>query len=116
MRTIIAGPRDLYDEALVIAHIESCPFPITTVLCGMAAGVDTIGYRWAKSKGIPVEEYHAEWGVHGKAAGPLRNKRMIASGPGGLVLPWFGDSPGSADILRLAVKACLWIHELRMKR
>lgn len=114
MRTIIAGSRHIIDTALVVAHIERAPFAITGVLSGMANGVDTIGRKWAEAKGIPVEPFPALWTIEGNAAGPKRNQRM-ADAAEALVLVWDGTSPGSADMLRRAVKKCLWIHELRTK-
>ncbi len=117
MRVIIAGARDFTDYARGVAHIESAPFEITGVLCGMARGFDRIGYAWAKSKNIPIEEYPAEWDRYGPSAGPRRNEQMARAYPGGLVLVWFGDSSGSANMLHLAkIRYSLWIHELRIPR
>jgi hypothetical protein len=113
VRTIIAGSRDIVDYEFVVAHIERAPFSITTVLCGMCRGVDMIGYVWAKSKGIPVEEHEALWDLHGPAAGPRRNESEARQSEA-LVLVWNGTSSGSADMLRRAHKYGLKIHELRL--
>lgn len=77
MKTIIAGSRDATYEQLMMA-LEQCPFTseITAVICGCARGADHHGESWAKSKGLPVIHYHAEWKVYGDAAGPIRNRAM----------------------------------------
>lgn len=77
MKTIIAGSRTATYEQVLTA-LEQCPFTseITAVLCGCARGADQYGATWAKSKGLPVIHYPAEWKVYGNAAGPIRNRAM----------------------------------------
>jgi hypothetical protein len=54
---------------------------------------------------IPVEEHHAEWRKHGKAAGPMRNEEMAKSQPdyamGFIVNP---NSMGSEHMLLMCKK------------
>ena len=49
---------------------------ITEVISGGALGADRGGEEWARSKGIPVRVFRAEWGKYGFAAGPMRNREM----------------------------------------
>lgn len=35
---------------------------------------------WAQSRGLPVLFFYANWTGEGKAAGPIRNQRMIEEG------------------------------------
>ena len=48
-----------------------------TILEGGATGVDTFAREYAKKKGIAWKEYPADWDKLGKAAGPIRNEKMI---------------------------------------
>ena len=78
MRTIIAGSRSLTDPAFIEAAVKASGFVITTVLSGTARGIDRLGEAWAKTQGLPVELYPADWEQQGKAAGMLRNRLMVS--------------------------------------
>lgn len=98
MRVIVAGSRDRFDYEVVVDAIEAAPFPITTLLCGMARGVDMYGFIWAKKKGIPIREYPADWERWGKAAGAIRNQ-LMAQKADALIAVWDGRSRGTADMI-----------------
>ncbi len=76
MKTIIAGSRTITDPKVIEEAVAASGFIITEVVCGGAAGVDTLGRDWATLRGIPVKEFPADWDTHGKAAGPIRNAQM----------------------------------------
>ncbi len=79
MKLIIAGSR--YTTAFTdadLARLEEIRPLVTEVVCGMAKGVDLLGKAWAEKHGIPVKEFPAWWGRHGRAAGPIRNREMAA--------------------------------------
>lgn len=44
---------------------------------GGAQGVDKVVREFADAKGIHVVTVRADWTVHGRAAGPKRNKQMV---------------------------------------
>lgn len=64
--------------------------PITTIISGACRGADRLAVMWAKSVGVPVEEYPANWGRYGKAAGPIRNLQMLKDGKPDLVVAFSG--------------------------
>ena len=101
MRTIIAGSRDGIGREQFDRAMKLVDFKITTVICGMARGVDTFGLEWAESRGIPVERFPADWDTHGKKAGYLRNAAM-AEAAEALVLIWTGKSLGSKHMRGIA--------------
>lgn len=82
MKCIIAGSRASHlpetDENFICLQwaIKDSNFDIDTVVCGMATGVDSMGYKWASENNIPIAEFPADWNKFGKSAGPLRNKQM----------------------------------------
>lgn len=78
MRTIIAGSRTITDPKVIEEAVAASGFTITEVVCGGAAGADTLGKDWAILRGIPVKIFMADWETHGKAAGPIRNTEMAA--------------------------------------
>ena len=78
MITIICGGRDykFTKEDVQLLDELKTSLPITEVVCGMAQGADMEGRHWARLNNIPVKEFPANWGLHGKAAGPIRNAEM----------------------------------------
>jgi hypothetical protein len=63
--------------------------------------------KWAESQGVTVEAYPADWKKHGRAAGPIRNQRMLDENPDILVA--FPGGKGTADMVARARKASLTV-------
>lgn len=101
MKTIIAGSRSIKTYETVKSVIESAPFvsQITEVFCGMAAGADIFGFRWATERKIPVKQFRPEWDKYGKVAGIIRNCEMCAYADA-IIVVWDGRSTGSAHIIK----------------
>jgi hypothetical protein len=78
---IVTGDRD-YDDAWICAVILT-GFRFyhgvnNHLYVGRAPGADSIAEEEAKAmNGWEVHPFPAEWNKHGKAAGPLRNRKMI---------------------------------------
>jgi len=106
MRVLVCGGRDYTDQrrvAQVLAkHNSRTPF--TAVLTGGASGADELAERWARAHQIPVETFAADWERHGKAAGPLRNQRMLVEGRPSVVIAFPGGR-GTSDMVNRATKA-----------
>lgn len=98
MKVVIAGSRTILDYSSVARAVERSKFDINEVVCGMAAGVDTLGERWAISRGIPIKYMPADWKRHGKSAGPIRNMQM-AEYADAAVIVWDGKSPGALNMI-----------------
>lgn len=103
MRVIIAGSRDLNKEFLVRDAIQASGFDITTLVCGMARGVDMVGHAWARSRGIPIDERYAQWKTLGRSAGYKRNVEM-AENADALIAVWDGSSRGTSHMIEIAAK------------
>lgn len=99
-KVIVAGGRDITDQAFVTSCITSVLFEggITEVVCGGAKGVDTLGKYWAESMEVPVKMFPADWSTHGKSAGPIRNVEM-AQYADALVAVWNGSSKGTKHMI-----------------
>ena len=94
MRTVVAGSRGITEYTVVAQAILDSKFRITTVISGGAAGVDSLGERWAKERGIPVERHLPDWGKNGRAAGLMRNEEMVDCAEA-LIAVWDGASRGT---------------------
>lgn len=82
--------------------------PITNQKRNKRVGADYCGEQWAKKNNIPCAKYKADWFKLGKAAGPIRNQRMIDEAD---ALVAFPGSSGTADVIHRAKDAGLlvWI-------
>ena len=113
MKVIIAGGRTIIEPSHIIYAIEQSCFSMTEVVCGEAAGVDTMGKRWAEWHGIPWASFPANWDRHGKGAGHIRNGEMAAYADA-LIAIWDGKSRGTANMIEQACAHDLYIHIYHM--
>lgn len=102
MRLIVCGGRDFIDAEKAFAALDRAHAkrPITEIIQGGASGADTLAKRWAAERGIPCTEVRANWQVHGRAAGPLRNGDMLDLRPDGVIALQGGR--GTADMRKQA--------------
>jgi hypothetical protein len=73
------------------------------IVSGKARGADSLGEKYAELRGYKVEEYHADWDLHGKSAGYKRNAQM-AEVADAVVAFWDGKSRGTQHMIDLAKK------------
>lgn len=98
MKVIIAGSRTITDYSCLTNAIRMAKFDVTEVVCGMAAGADRLGQKWAIANNIPIREMPANWSKHGKPAGMIRNKQMAEYADAAIIL-WDGKSKGARNML-----------------
>lgn len=53
---------------------------------GDARGADRLAGEWARARGIENLKFVADWAGQGRAAGPIRNERMLREGKPDLVI------------------------------
>lgn len=118
MKTIIAGSRSITDYLIVKDVIQSAPFTISEVVSGRAPGVDELGEQWANENNVPIQPFPADWDnldapgavikenrwgkKYNARAGHDRNKKM-AQYAQALIAIWDGKSPGTKDMMALAM-------------
>lgn len=124
MRVLICGGRDyprseawnwlernLHDY---LAEATGChaSVTITAIIHGGARGADEGAADWAKSEYIPVIAFPADWKRDGKAAGPIRNRKMLTEGKPDIVVALPGGK-GTADMVRQSRSAGLPVIEVQ---
>ena len=96
MRVLVCGDRRWTDREELFEVLDDfhAHWGITQIIEGCANGADRIagwpcpGVKlqkgqpiplpgWGVLRGVPVDHNPAEWHVHGKAAGPIRNMNML---------------------------------------
>ena len=106
MTIIVCGDRN-WTNVESIRRVLSY-FPADTVVIeGGARGADRIAAGVARSLGMHVREFPANWTGQGRAAGPVRNKRMLAEQPA-QVLAFHSDiekSKGTKHMVTIALEA-----------
>lgn len=110
MRLLICGDREWTDAVLIAEFLDSLQERPTVIMEGGQRGTDAIARAAAVSRNIPVETYDADWAEFGKAAGPLRNKRMLEVGRPDWVVVFhdhLSKSRGTANVLAQARKVGL---------
>ena len=112
MRLLACGGRDFGDAAFVARCLDRVHAErgVSLLIHGAARGADSLAAAWAKDRGIPAAAYPADWQRDGRAAGPIRNQRMLAEGrPDGVVA--FAGGSGTADMIRRAKAAGIKVWE-----
>ncbi len=80
MKVLVCGGRNYGNRERIRDVLSKLP-PDTTIIHGDARGADTIAGEEAHALGFEVIAVPAQWRVHGRAAGPIRNRVMLAMNP-----------------------------------
>ena len=114
MRVLVCGGRKYTDRDHIhntLCDIDTERGPITHVIHGGATGADDEAMIWVhmmaqnwRRRDIKHIPFVAEWHKHGRAAGPIRNKRMLEEGKPDLVVAFPGGK-GTANMCAIAEAA-----------
>jgi hypothetical protein len=108
-RILVTGDRYWDDEQTVHRRLNRASrMRKVTIIEGGAKGADAAAAAWARANGTGHEQYRADWATHGRAAGPIRNRKMLAEGRPDRVLafhPDLGSSKGTKDMVSAAHRA-----------
>ena len=86
MRVLVCGSRTFSDPLAVYSVLFGLTAtvgddPDFVVIQGGANGADRLAANWADDFGCHSIEVPADWDRHGKAAGPIRNHKMLEHKP-----------------------------------
>lgn len=123
-RILVFGSRTFNDRETIKStlldeldyHCPATPHNEITLVHGAARGADELAADVAEAFGIRVEAHPADWTRHGKAAGPIRNSEMLASGVDCAIGFFDGPTPGSMDMLRKLITAGVEVRVIARKR
>lgn len=102
-KLIVAGGRDFNDAVLMervliaLADVDYADMALS-IVSGMARGADALGHLFAKTNGVRVYEFPANWDKYRKRAGFIRNQDM-GNFSDGLLAFWDGKSRGTAHMV-----------------
>lgn len=118
MRVLVCGGRKFKDQDFIwrtLTELDSQLGPFKFVIHGGVAGVDSMAADWAES--LPNKEqlpYLAWWTIYGRAAGAIRNKRMLKEGKPEIVIAFPGGK-GTANMVSIAKAAGVKVIEIQYK-
>ena len=119
MRILVCGGRDYKDQNavnLALDRVKSQYGTIEVVIHGGASGADDFGAQWGHKHATKGHlRFNADWNRHGKAAGPIRNERMIQEGePDGCIA--FPGGRGTKDMIDRCIKHGIPVWEPMKER
>ena len=100
MRVLVCGGRDYTDKKRLERVLDACLPPISELIVGDAIGADNLAWRWAIKHGIIYKRVYAEWQTYGKAAGCIRNTKMLTYKPDYVIA--FPGGKGTANMTKQA--------------
>jgi hypothetical protein len=120
MRVLVCGGRDYQDKEKVWTTLyqiadeyklwaepdeygNTLPSGLT-IIEGGAKGADALAADFAVVNWTGLKEFPADWEQHGRAAGHIRNKRMLVEGKPDLVVAFPGGK-GTANMVKQAEEA-----------
>ncbi|MEK0346434.1 MAG: SLOG family protein [Nitrosopumilus sp.] len=100
----VVGSRDFTDYLLLAEILELFFDKGFEIISGGAEGADSLAENYATRKRLKCTVFKADWDVHGKSAGFIRNQ-LIVDAADIVVAFWDGVSKGTKDTLDKAHKA-----------
>lgn len=102
-RILVCGGREYADQAMLFGYLdliaEGCG--VAVIIQGGAKGADFLARMWAKTRGVELLDFPAQWRLHGRRAGPIRNQQMLDEGKPDLVIAFPGGA-GTANMVKQA--------------
>jgi len=113
MKVVACGGRRYDNEAFVWGCLDMIrrKHPGMVLFHGAAKGADSLAARWAIHRGVSVFPFPADWELHGRQAGPIRNGEMLDMGAKAVVA--FPGGHGTADMVRQAKFRAIPVWDLR---
>lgn len=111
-RVLVCGGRDYANARVLNAVLRGLNPPATCIIHGAYTGADDLAARFAKKNHLGEAPFPADWGKHGRAAGPIRNQQMLDEGQPHLVIAFPGGT-GTADMVRRAKAAGVPVIEVK---
>lgn len=110
MRVVVTGGRDFWDKTKVYEVLDSLE-GVKVLAQGGASGADMLSKAWARSRGVSVREFPADWEEFGRSAGPRRNRAMLQEVNPDLVVAFPGGR-GTANCVETAKSLGFEVREI----
>lgn len=117
MKVLVCGSRDWIKYHVIRRRLAELPED-TEIIEGGAPGADLMAKDAARSLGLDYVEHGANWIRHPKAAGPIRNRKMLDRNPDiELVIAFpLPQSKGTIDMIDEARKRGIEVEVYEAKK
>lgn len=121
MKILICGGRDYSNKEFLYLFLDDLiksqynnDSKNITLIHGAARGADNLADEWAKERGIKSVAYPANWNLHGKKAGPIRNYEMLKTEKPDLIIAFPGGR-GTEHMISLGLKYKVKVIDLNQR-
>lgn len=107
---IVCGSRDFDDFELLskVLDAELQKHTNPQIISGGTRGADRLAILYGNRTRTPLHIFFADWDAHGKAAGFIRNAKMLdfatSEGNASVIAFWDGKSRGTEHMINIAMK------------
>ena len=109
LRVLVTGSRNWTDREELYEVLDELR-PAVVLHGGCPTGADAMASDWCQRNGVTEDVFPAEWGIHGRRAGYLRNKAMVDERPDLVVAFRLEGSRGTQMTIDLATQAGLKVR------
>ena len=112
-RVLVCGGRDFHTRSVVFSHLDGilARHKEIVVIQGGASGADFEASMWAGQRQQECVCFKADWKKYGKAAGMIRNQKMLDESDPDLVLAFPGGR-GTRNMTRIAEEAGVRVYRV----
>lgn len=100
----VVGHRKFTDYERLQDVLDEVYPDIEMIVTGGAPGADSLAEQYARERGIDITIFRPKWTTHGKAAGAVRNQKIVDMADC-LIAFWDGESKGTKISIEMAKKS-----------
>lgn len=84
---------------------------VAVIIHGNARGADLLADQYARERSLKVLSFPADWNLHGRRAGPIRNIKMLTESQPHVIIAFKGGN-GTAHMVRIGKEAGVPVYEV----
>lgn len=116
-RVLVCGGRDYDNRERVRRTLDAAlkaaqsAGKVAVIIHGNARGADLLADQYARERSLKVLSFPADWNLHGRRAGPIRNIKMLTESQPHVIIAFKGGN-GTAHMVRIGKEAGVPVYEV----
>ena len=117
-RVLVCGGRDYDNQERVRRTLDAAleaarsAGKVAVIIHGNARGADLLADQYARERSLKVIPFPADWNLHGRRAGPIRNIKMLTESRPHVIIAFKGGK-GTAHMMKIGREAGVPGHEVK---
>ena len=117
-RVLVCGGRDYDNRERVRRTLDAAleaarsAGKVAVIIHGNARGADLLADQYARERSLKVIPFPADWNLHGRRAGPIRNIKMLTESQPHVIIAFKGGN-GTAHMVRIGKEAGVPVYEVK---